>query len=167
MTQDQLYRIARYIFRVEFLLDYRFNVRPKPEWLTSWVCAVSGEFSFNNSCDFECNNFTHPTICPVRLPFATMFDKRRRTRPLFLECKSFKEPILQLLFCFLFRQSRSPYLKSGAVASATSAATASAKLIDFWSCDPSRRMLTACSSISRLPTTKITGTFASECSRTL
>ena len=45
--------------------------------------------------------------------------------------------------------------------------SASFKLITVWSCEPSRRTETLRASASRIPTAMMTGTLASECSRTL
>ncbi len=71
-------------------------------------------------------------------------------------------------FAALFPLSSAyPLRKSGASASATSAASASSSPIATIACDPSRRMETLAPSASFLPTTSITGTLASECSRTL
>ena len=57
--------------------------------------------------------------------------------------------------------------KSGGVASPFSAGTISSKPITVCSCEPSRRTETLRASASRMPTARMTGTFASECSRTL
>ena len=57
--------------------------------------------------------------------------------------------------------------RSGGVASSLSAASTASSDIGVWFCEPRRRTFTARSSISRLPTTRITGTFCTECSRTL
>ena len=59
------------------------------------------------------------------------------------------------------------YRKSGGTASASSIFSASSNRITTCSCEPSRRIETVFSSASRLPSAKITGTFATECSRTL
>src|SRR5215213_11860037 len=59
------------------------------------------------------------------------------------------------------------YLRSGGTDSSLRSLSASARLMDCCWLLPKRRTFTLCSSISRLPTTSITGTFASECSRTL
>ena len=59
------------------------------------------------------------------------------------------------------------FAKSGGTASAAIALIASSRLSTCWACDPSRLTETVPSSASRLPTTNITGTLASECSRTL
>src|SRR5271163_1541984 len=57
--------------------------------------------------------------------------------------------------------------KSGGVASATSSASASSAAADRCPVDPSRRIESVRSAASFLPTAISTGTFASECSRTL
>ena len=57
--------------------------------------------------------------------------------------------------------------RSGGTASAERRATASSSASDSWSREPRRRMFTVSSSASRLPHTRMTGTLARLCSRTL
>jgi len=64
-------------------------------------------------------------------------------------------------------RGRPPHRRSGGVASARSIATASSSVSASCAWLPSRRSATLRSSASRLPTTSSTGTFATECSRTL
>lgn len=58
-------------------------------------------------------------------------------------------------------------LTSGGTASSVSSASTSANAFTVLACEPSRRTATVPSSASRLPHTRITGTLARLCSRTL
>ncbi len=60
-----------------------------------------------------------------------------------------------------------PLFRSGGVASSTKAVSAASSGIDVCACEPSRRTETPRSAASRLPMARMTGTFCSECSRTL